>query len=567
MRISYQGVGIGCVPSYPLEIYREDISYTDYPMINLYHYGVGAVNTVCKIQFHAELSHCGAGATLTANLGYGSYNPTSGSGSEVDRFFVDKDFNFYGGVYFRNPTTGYYNNEYITSSAAGLLDLYAQTGIVCHANLGIGCTPAANYALQIQKPDGQYGLIALENFSTAIADYYPILYLVKSKNNTAGVYTVTTDGMILGEVDFVGVPSTGNKNVGAVIRGTQVGAVANGYVSAKLELMTVNASAITVGILRLSELGNVEIPGTNQKLLFGPSGMHAIYSNGTNLTIDGKAYGSGNINIINSYIGIDNTTPLFGIDMDVLNTYSGLAINTYSTSNAIQGIIKFNQSHQNSKGFTATVNGSLLGGLLWNGSSASAFTSAATIRVIQNGAASTLTPADLVFYTSNGTGLIDNFVIANNGRIGAASSIPTPDAAMDIRYASSDYWVAGTNNWHGVNPPTAACIISNITAGGYDCAFIGRQATSTGVIKTTFAINAVGAGAWTNGTVNTQISDLLFILRDNADVLQERMRIKSTGLFIDTVYPEYADNAAAVAASLAVGTRYRTGDIVKQVHA
>jgi hypothetical protein len=87
------------------------------------------------------------------------------------------------------------------------------------------------------------------------------------------------------------------------------------------------------------------------------------------------------------------------------------------------------------------------------------------------------------------------------------------------------------------------------------------------VIKTTFAINAVGAGAWTNGTVNTQISDLLFILRDNADVLQERMRIKSTGLFIDTVYPEYADNAAAVAASLAVGTRYRTGDIVKQVHA
>ena len=105
----------------------------------------------------------------------------------------------------------------------------------------------------------------------------------------------------------------------------------------------------------------------------------------------------------------------------------------------------------------------------------------------------------------------------------------TPASILETSTNSAQYWNVANHNWQGSVAPIQALMVTNIKPGGYDPVIMWRGATSTGVIKPICAIGAVGQNAWTEGDVATQISDMYFVLRDDADVLQERMRITHDG--------------------------------------
>ena len=59
------------------------------------------------------------------------------------------------------------------------------------------------------------------------------------------------------------------------------------------------------------------------------------------------------------------------------------------------------------------------------------------------------------------------------------------------------------------------------------------------------------------------------LLKDIADLKNKLKKIACIlhGVGLDSSTPEYADNTAALAANLSVGSIYRTGDNLKIVHA
>lgn len=64
--------------------------------------------------------------------------------------------------------------------------------------------------------------------------------------------------------------------------------------------------------------------------------------------------------------------------------------------------------------------------------------------------------------------------------------------------------------------------------------------------------------------------DLLqIILQNTKDIkkLKKQVTCCSIPTSVSTALPEYTDNAAAIAGGLVVGNLYRTGDVLKVVHA
>lgn len=114
-----------------------------------------------------------------------------------------------------------------------------------------------------------------------------------------------------------------------------------------------------------------------------------------------------------------------------------------------------------------------------------------------------------------------------SGSTGVGTTAPA--SALEVSNSGATYWVPGSNNWNGAMVPPQALTITNNKSGGYDAVLVGRMATSTGALKTTFSIGAVGTGPWNDATTNTQIADLYFLLRDPGGMLKERMRIDSSG--------------------------------------
>lgn len=114
-----------------------------------------------------------------------------------------------------------------------------------------------------------------------------------------------------------------------------------------------------------------------------------------------------------------------------------------------------------------------------------------------------------------------------SGRLGIGGTF-APDTRLDARVASGAYWNGTVWVGQGSTPPQAITV-TNTQAGGYDPVVLFRAATSTNVIKTAGAIGFVGTDAWTNGDVTKQISDMYFVVRDNADAMVERMRLTSGG--------------------------------------
>ncbi|NTW32295.1 MAG: tail fiber domain-containing protein [Bacteroidetes bacterium] len=118
-------------------------------------------------------------------------------------------------------------------------------------------------------------------------------------------------------------------------------------------------------------------------------------------------------------------------------------------------------------------------------------------------------------------------VYTSAGKVGVGTISPV--STLETSKTSGCYWISSNHNWGGTIEPPQAVTITNSKPNGYDPILIGRMTTGTGVSKPAFAIGMVGTQNWGNSNVAEQIGDLYFITRDNADVLQERMRITSTG--------------------------------------
>ncbi|KKU86693.1 MAG: hypothetical protein UY16_C0050G0001, partial [Candidatus Gottesmanbacteria bacterium GW2011_GWA2_47_9] len=120
--------------------------------------------------------------------------------------------------------------------------------------------------------------------------------------------------------------------------------------------------------------------------------------------------------------------------------------------------------------------------------------------------------------------------VTGTGTVGIGTT--GPGSITEISKASLQYWVPGSNTWNGItagNLPSQALTLTNTQNSGYDPVLVGRMTTSTGTSKIAFAIGAVGASNWIDGTLATQIADIYFINRDSSGNLQERMRINSSG--------------------------------------
>jgi|WetSurMetagenome_2_1015567.scaffolds.fasta_scaffold01382_2 hypothetical protein len=115
------------------------------------------------------------------------------------------------------------------------------------------------------------------------------------------------------------------------------------------------------------------------------------------------------------------------------------------------------------------------------------------------------------------------FPATGNAGIGTT----TPATILEIRKSSVAWWNGTTG--YTTPPNTAAIVVANTTAGGYDPALILKMATSTGVLGESAIIGTVGTGAWTNGNSATQISDLYIATRNAGGGVSERMRITSAG--------------------------------------
>ncbi len=144
------------------------------------------------------------------------------------------------------------------------------------------------------------------------------------------------------------------------------------------------------------------------------------------------------------------------------------------------------------------------------------------------------------------------FLPGTGGTLNVGIGAANPATGFEFRNGTAAVWnnvTAGT--WSGSLAPASALALTNSANGCNDPVLLYRQATSTGVIKTAGAIGFTGTGNWTNGAVNTQISDMYFVSRDNNDALAERMRITSTGnVGIGTAAP-----AASAAVEMASTTR------------
>ena len=92
-----------------------------------------------------------------------------------------------------------------------------------------------------------------------------------------------------------------------------------------------------------------------------------------------------------------------------------------------------------------TNSGDKLGGFSWQGYSGTGYTSAATIQAIQNGAASTQTPTDLVIYTSNGTVLGEVMRATASGNVGIGTTSPQSTLAVVGGAAIGSYAGNGTS--------------------------------------------------------------------------------------------------------------------------
>ena len=137
--------------------------------------------------------------------------------------------------------------------------------------------------------------------------------------------------------------------------------------------------------------------------------------------------------IVEGNVGIGTPQPTAGITLDIQRAAGNAAVfltsfSTADTHNSIIRLMKSSASTRPTNG--ATVTGEYLGQLQFMGNSGSGFTFASEIRTVQNGAASTMTPADMLFYTSDGSTLNEAMRIDSSKNVGIGTT--SVDGALNI---------------------------------------------------------------------------------------------------------------------------------------
>lgn len=153
-------------------------------------------------------------------------------------------------------------------------------------------------------------------------------------------------------------------------------------------------------------------------------GLPVVGGTGTMAAQDANAVAITGGNIDGTIIGATtkaNVTGASGVfdDLNIKVLASDTTINgtCYSDTGGNEISINFRKSNQDTEGNTATATGDRLGSILWNGNSGSGFTPASRIRSAQLGSASTQTPAEIKFETSDGTSFSEKMNISPAGDV------------------------------------------------------------------------------------------------------------------------------------------------------
>ena len=130
------------------------------------------------------------------------------------------------------------------------------------------------------SPSGLLNLSASNAFSFLYHDVFDDgaseaqIVLRKSDTDTKGTFAETDSGDLLGSLQFHGVDSGSNADLGAYIRATQVGASGT-RVPAKLEFVTYNSSAANTA-MTLDSSGNLGIGTTTPDALLTITGTGKV---------------------------------------------------------------------------------------------------------------------------------------------------------------------------------------------------------------------------------------------------------------------------------------------------
>jgi hypothetical protein len=164
---------------------------------------------------------------------------------------------------------------------------------------------------------------------------------------------------------------------------------------------------------------DVDVEGT---LTVG--GLPVVGGTGTMAAQDANAVAITGGNIDGTIIGATtkaNVTGASGVfdDLNIKVLAGDTTINgtCYSDTGGNEISIDLRKSNQDTEGNTATATGDRLGSIIWRGNSGSGFTPASRIRSAQLGSASTQTPAEIKFETSDGTSFSEKMNISPAGDV------------------------------------------------------------------------------------------------------------------------------------------------------
>lgn len=125
-------------------------------------------------------------------------------------------------------------------------------------------------------------------------------------------------------------------------------------------------------------------------------------------------------------LGIGMTAPTGLLHVQAAAAGAQTFLDDYSDNQNQTATIQYRKSHSATKANVATVDGEQIGAFNFWGSSDSAFTHGAYLGVYQQGAASTYTPANMQFKTSNGTSdWATKMILDKDGNVGIGTTAPS----------------------------------------------------------------------------------------------------------------------------------------------
>lgn len=137
-------------------------------------------------------------------------------------------------------------------------------------------------------------------------------------------------------------------------------------------------------------------------------------------------------------------------------------------------------------------------------------------------------------------------------------------------YTSEDIAIEDRNNYANYTIPRefkgTGYLIGRFTIRRSGAIFTYNPSVGFLDLRGFFPNNSAGGGTGSSGVTEfNQLNDTPLSYIDNADKVVT-VSSDELSLIFKTTYPEYADNATALAGGLIIGALYRTGDLLKVVH-